>query len=112
MKNAWKGLVIGGLTGMAGGLLLDGLDRGARGASALSNRVAQEAPEVAGHLRESIADAVTETAGRVRDSSIPDHIKEVSGATIRKANEVASDGKNRANEGASKARRKVQSLGA
>jgi hypothetical protein len=112
MRNVWKGLVIGGLTGMAGGLLLDGLDKGARGASALSNRVAQEAPEVAGHLRDSIADAVTETAGRVRDSDLPDHIKEVSGATIRKATEMASDGKAKADQGAAKAQRKVNSIGA
>src|ERR1700683_410273 len=62
MKNVWKGLVSGGLTGMVGGLLLDGLDRGAHGVSALSTRVAQEAPGVAGHLRDSVTDAVTETA--------------------------------------------------
>jgi hypothetical protein len=111
MKNAWKGLVIGGLTGVAGGLLLDGLDRGARGASALSNKVAEDAPEVAGHLRGSLADAVTETAERIRDSNIPDHIKEVSGAAMQKASEVASDGNDKANQSASRARRKVQSLG-
>lgn len=112
MKNVWKGLVVGGLTGMAGGLLLDGLDRGARDASELSNKVVKEAPEVAGHLRDSIAGTVTETARRVRDSDTPDHIKEASGAVIRKASEVVTDGKNKASQGASKARSKVQTIGA
>lgn len=111
MKNVWKGLVIGGLTGMAGGLFLDGLDRGARGAAALSNKAVEEVPEVAGHLRDAIADTVAETAGRVRDSGIPDQVKEVSGAAIRRTNEAATSGKNKAAAGASKARDKAQAIG-
>jgi hypothetical protein len=111
MKNVWKGLVIGGLTGMAGGLFLDGLDRGARGAAALSNRAAEEVPEVAGHLRDAIADTVAETAGRVRDSGVPDHAKEISGAALRRSNEVATTGKNKAAASTSKARAKAQGIG-
>lgn len=111
MKNVWKGLIIGGLTGMAGGILLDGLDRGAHGVSALGARVAQEAPGVAGHLRDSVTDAVTETAGKVRDSEIPDHVREVSGAAIRKANKAAVDGKKKAHEGSSHLRSKVYAVG-
>ncbi len=60
MKNAWKGLVLGGLTGVAAGAVLDALDRGAREATILGERAVHQAPQVVGRLRHAVTDAVAD----------------------------------------------------
>jgi hypothetical protein len=95
MKNVWKGLVIGGLTGVAAGVVLDVLDRGARQATVLGDKVAHQAPEVVGRLRHAVSDAVAEGASRVRDPEVAEQAKEITLAA-KKTGEVVSDGKTRA----------------
>src|ERR1700737_3149770 len=98
MKNAWKGLVLGGLTGVAAGILLDALDRGAREVNVLGDKLAHQAPEVAGRLRDAVTDAVAESASRVRDPELAEHVKEISGAARKRAGEVIADSKGKASE--------------
>jgi hypothetical protein len=43
MRNVWKGLVIGGLTGVGAGVLLDLFDGGSRHVGLASKRVARRA---------------------------------------------------------------------
>jgi hypothetical protein len=93
MKNVWKGLVIGGLTGVAAGVVLDVLDRGARQATVLGDKVAHQAPEVVGRLRHAVSDAVAEGASRVRDPEVAEQAKEITLAAKKKTGEVVSDGK-------------------
>ena len=47
MRNIWKGLIVGGLTGAVAGLVLDGLNWGAERAGTLGDQVIHRAPEVA-----------------------------------------------------------------
>jgi hypothetical protein len=96
MKNVWKGLVLGGLTGVAAGVVLDVLDRGARQATAIGDRVAHQAPEVVDRLRHAVSDAVAEGASRVRDPEVAEQAKEITLAAKKKTGEVVSDGKTRA----------------
>jgi hypothetical protein len=93
MKNVWKGLVLGGLTGVAAGVFLDMLDRGAREASALGDRVAHQTPEVVARLREAVTEAVTEGASKLRDPEFGEHVREISAGTKKQA----AEGKSKAN---------------
>jgi len=54
MRNIWKGLIVGGLTGAAAGLVLDGLNWGADAAGTLSDRVIHHATEVASKMHDSL----------------------------------------------------------
>lgn len=78
MKNAWKGLVVGALTGMAGGVVLDLGVGSRRKAAAVMGEVADRAPgvieripEAASHVAQRTVDAVRDTAGAVRDADLP-----------------------------------------
>jgi len=55
MRNVWKGLIVGGLTGVAAGFVLDGLADASKKAVALGDQVLDHAPE-AGHWVHSVAD--------------------------------------------------------
>ncbi len=109
MKNVWKGLVVGGLTGVAAGLVLDGLARGARGASTLGDKVAHQAPEVAERLRHAVTEAVAESARKVRDPEVADHLTEISDKARKKVVETADGGRAKASEAAADAKEKVES---
>ena len=81
MKNAWKGLVVGGLTGVGAGLILDALsslsDRAEsagrtarRRAPELMDKVKEHAPVLAGMVMErerAIADKVKERAPEIAE---------------------------------------------
>ncbi len=67
MRNMWKGLVIGGLTGAAAGLALDLGERGAQGVAQLGGAVASKAPAVVDHLRHSAGAAADLAADRAAD---------------------------------------------
>ena len=64
MRNVWKGLIVGGLTGAAAGLVLDGLNWGAEAAGTLGDRVIQHAPEVASKVHDSLGATVSENVAR------------------------------------------------
>lgn len=51
MRNTWKGMVLGALSGAAVGLLLDSIDRAARGAST----AAHAAPDAAARASDAAA---------------------------------------------------------
>ena len=72
MKNVWKGLVVGGLTGVAAGVALDILNRGAREVSALGEKVGHQAPEAVGRIRHAVSDAMAETSDNLRKSEAAD----------------------------------------
>ena len=83
MKNVWKGLVVGALTGAGVGLVLDVLDRGAQKAGAVGEvveDVVQHAPQVVARVRHG----VTETVSRIHDADIPEQLKEAADATKRR----------------------------
>jgi len=109
MKNVWKGLVVGGLTGVAAGIVLDALARGAREASALGDKVAQQAPEVAGRLRHAVTEAVADSASKVRDPEVADHLTETSDKTKKAVAEAASGGKTKVTEATARAKQKMES---
>jgi hypothetical protein len=98
MKNMWKGLVIGGLTGAAAGLALDLGERGAQGVAVLGGAVAQRAPEVADHLRHSVGDAVASASDRTRSTELPAQAKATTAAAQGKVADLIADGLQRAGE--------------
>jgi hypothetical protein len=91
MRNVWKGLVIGALTGAAAGLVLDLGEHGAERAVALGGAaggaVARRAPEIADlalDLGERGADRATALGGAVvrHAPEVVEHLRQsVSGAT-------------------------------
>ncbi len=112
MKNVWKGLVLGGLTGVAAGILLDALDRGAQKASALGERVAHQTPEVVGRLREVVTDAVAEGTSKLRDPELADHVREITDVTKKKGGDLAAETKTKASALAADAKEKAGDLAA
>ncbi len=107
MRNVWKGLIIGALTGAAAGAVLDLGESGARGASALGEAMVQHAPEVADHLRHSVTDAVSAASARARNSELPAQAKAASVATQGRVSGAVSDGLQKAGEAAGQGREKV-----
>jgi hypothetical protein len=73
MKNVWKGLVVGGLTGVAAGVILDSFARASKKAVAISGQVRDHAPEAGRWVH-----AVGEKAGEwLHDADVPDHVRHV-----------------------------------
>jgi hypothetical protein len=88
MNNVWKGLVVGGLTGVAAGIALDAMTRTSDKARDLGKQVAQHAPD-AGRWVQSMAentkeiwhdsdvpDKVRDTAHRVREADVPEKVRD------------------------------------
>jgi hypothetical protein len=72
MRNVWKGLVVGGLTGVAAGIVLDSMSSANTKASELGRQVRDHAPEAGRWVH-----SVTEKAGDwIQDSDIPDHVRD------------------------------------
>jgi hypothetical protein len=63
MRNVWKGMVLGALSGAAVGLVLEAIDRAARGASTAAHATPDAAARVGGKARERAATLVQESAG-------------------------------------------------
>jgi gas vesicle protein len=72
MKNVWKGLIIGGLTGVAAGILLDSLTGGASKVKDLGRHAVDLAPD-AGRFVQSVAGKASEL---VHDSDVPDRVRD------------------------------------
>ena len=93
MRNVWKGLVIGGLTGAGVGVLIDVLDRGVTRAGELGSLVASHAPETASHLRDAVSGAVAEGAARAHDPERVEHMKASATSALRKVRDAADETK-------------------
>jgi len=111
VRNVWKGLVIGALTGAAVGAALDLGERGGRtvsaGATAFGGAVAQHAPEVADQVRHTVSDAVSAASGRAHSSELPAQAKAATAATSEKVIDAVSQGLHKAGEAAGPGRDKV-----
>jgi len=88
MKSAWKGLVIGALTGMVGGSAMDIAASARRKASKVAHDVIDRAPSVAKAATHKAADAVHDAdvsdsvravAAHVGDSQVGKKTKRVAG---------------------------------
>jgi hypothetical protein len=69
MRNRWKGLIVGGLTGIAGGAVLDMVGRASGQARRLGESAKDHAPEAASWLRRTTGRAVN----RVQDADVKGH---------------------------------------
>ena len=72
MKNVWKGLVVGGLTGVTAGIVIDSFTRAPEKAKNLTRQVREHAPE-AGRWVQSVAERAGEI---VHDSDAPDVVRD------------------------------------
>ncbi|MGD0441157.1 MAG: hypothetical protein ABSB52_11095 [Acidimicrobiales bacterium] len=94
MRNIWKGLIIGGLTGAGAGAVVDLFDRGARlvataghkavevtpeavdlvkaAAAAAERQAAGTAPELANLVKSAVSDGVS----RIHEADIGNHLSE------------------------------------
>lgn len=73
MRNVWKGLVVGGLTGVVAGVALDSLSRVATKAGDVGDQVREHAPD-AGRLLQSVAE---KAGGWLHDADVPEHVRTV-----------------------------------
>jgi hypothetical protein len=71
MRNVWKGLVVGGLTGVVAGLILDSLDNASKKAAVIGEQVIEHAPD-AGRWVQSVTDRANEW---LHDSEVPEHVR-------------------------------------
>lgn len=73
MKNVWKGLIVGGLTGVVAGFALDGVGRASKKAAALGDQVLEHAPEAGRWVQ-----TVTDKAGDwLHEADVPEQVKTV-----------------------------------
>ncbi len=73
MRNVWKGLVVGGLTGVMAGVVLDTLAGASKKAQAVGDQVREHAPD-AGQWLHSVSDKAGEW---IHDADVPDHVRSV-----------------------------------
>ncbi len=71
MRNVWKGLVVGGLTGVTAGVVLDSISRASKKAADIGGRVRDHAPE-AGRWLQSVSDKAGEL---IHDADVPEHVR-------------------------------------
>jgi len=89
MRNIWKGLIIGGLTGAGAGAILDLLNRSARLVGDATKRAADIAPEAAERVRNAAA-----TAGKKATAMTPEVAERVRSAAAtagKKATDMAPE---------------------
>jgi len=73
MRNVWKGLVVGGLTGVAAGVVLDSLRGASRTASHWGRQVRDRAPDATEWLHET----GKQVGERLRQADLPDQVRQV-----------------------------------
>ncbi len=71
MKNVWKGLVVGGFTGAAAGVVLDSIARASRKAAEIGGQVREHAPD-AGRWVQSLSDKAGDW---IHDADVPEHLR-------------------------------------
>jgi len=72
MRNVWKGLVVGGLTGVGAGAVLDLFGQGSRLARVAGGRAAGMAPRAADRIKSA---AITGSA-RVQETDLPEQVRD------------------------------------
>lgn len=70
MKNVWKGLVVGALTGMVGGAAMDMASATRRKGSEVAHDVIEKAPSVAKAATHKAADVL-------HDAEVPNSVRDV-----------------------------------
>jgi hypothetical protein len=71
MRNVWKGLFVGGLTGVTAGVFLDSMSRASKSAAVVGGQIREHAPDAGRWLH-----SATDKAGEwLHDAEIPDHIR-------------------------------------
>jgi hypothetical protein len=88
MKNAWKGLIVGALTGMVGGSAMDIASAGRRKVAGVAHDVIDKAPSVAKAAADMLHDA--DVPARVRDAAVQVGDSDVTKKTKRVARQVAA----------------------
>jgi len=73
MRNVWKGLVVGGLTGVIAGVILDSLAGASKKAAEVGGQVRDHAPD-AGRFIQTVADKAGEW---LHDADVPEHVRSV-----------------------------------
>jgi gas vesicle protein len=73
MRNVWKGLVVGGLTGVVSGVLLDSLSGASKRAAELGDQVREHAPD-AGRWVQSVTDKAGEW---LHEADVPEQVRTV-----------------------------------
>jgi hypothetical protein len=72
MRNVWKGLVVGGLTGVTAGIVLDSAARASKKAAVVGEQVRERAPEAGQWLQ-----SLTGRAGEwLHDAEVPEHVRD------------------------------------
>jgi hypothetical protein len=71
MRNVWKGLVFGGFTGVAAGVILDSFSRASKKAAEVGDAVREHAPD-AGRLVQTVVDRAGEW---LHDADVPEHVR-------------------------------------
>ena len=77
VRNVWKGLVIGGLTGAGAGVMIDLLDRGARLVGVTGRKAVDLAPEAAGRVKSAVTGGFAHVQESDLTDALRDHTKEV-----------------------------------
>ena len=73
MRNVWKGLVVGGLTGVMAGVVLDTIAGASKKAHDVGDQVRESAPDAGRWLH-----SVTDKAGEwLHDADVPEHVRNV-----------------------------------
>ena len=90
MKNAWKGLIIGALTGMVGGSAMDMASAARRKAAEVAHSVMEKTPSVAKAATHKAADVL-------HDAEAPETLQDAAvqvgdSHTAKKAKRVAGQG--------------------
>jgi hypothetical protein len=71
MRNVWKGLIVGGLTGVTAGVVLDAMAGASKKALAVGDQVREHAPDPGRWLQ-----SVTDKAGEwLHDADVPEHVR-------------------------------------
>jgi hypothetical protein len=76
VRNVWKGLVIGGLTGVVAGIALDLANRGTELSGAAAKRAVDLAPKAADRLKSAATTGVARVQDAVQDSEFPGRVRD------------------------------------
>jgi len=92
MKNAWKGLIVGALTGMVGGSAMDMASAARRKTAEVAHDVMDKAPSVAKAATHKAADMLhdADVPGKVRDVAVQVGDSDLAKKTKRVARQAAA----------------------
>lgn len=76
MRNVWKGLIVGGLTGVVAGIALDMGNRGSQLGAAAAKRAADLAPKAADRLKSAATTGAARVQDAVQDSELGEHVRD------------------------------------